>query len=124
MLVVKFLILTLKMVKGRHIQNDFFQADVSSKKLTNEFDFTTMIPQVNLFSFVFWKKLCPEILSFLADFLGSPQAAPIFLNNSSEEDLTGNSNLLGYFYRKPSCGLPAVISLLVHTYVCTKCLVG
>ena len=57
MLVVKFLILTLKMVKGRHIQNDFFQADVSSKKLTNEFDFTTMIPQVNLFSFVFWKKL-------------------------------------------------------------------
>ena len=29
----------------------------SSKKRTNEFDFTTMIPQVDLFSFVFWKKL-------------------------------------------------------------------
>ena len=29
----------------------------SSKKRTNEFDFTTMIPQVDLFTFVFWKKL-------------------------------------------------------------------
>ena len=29
----------------------------SINKRTNEFDFTTMIPQVNLFSFVFWKKL-------------------------------------------------------------------
>ena len=27
------------------------------KKGTNEFNFTTMIPQVDLFSFVFWKKL-------------------------------------------------------------------
>ena len=34
----------------------FFQADVSSKNRTNEFDFTTMIPQVDLFSFIFWKK--------------------------------------------------------------------
>ena len=25
-------------------------------KLMNEFDFTTMIPHVDLFSFVFWKK--------------------------------------------------------------------
>ena len=29
----------------------------SSKKRTNEFDFTTMIPQFDLFLFVFWKKL-------------------------------------------------------------------
>ena len=29
----------------------------SSKKRTNKFDFTTMIPQVDLFSFVFWEKL-------------------------------------------------------------------
>ena len=28
----------------------------STIKRTNEFDLTTMIPQVNLFSFVFWKK--------------------------------------------------------------------
>ena len=34
-----------------------FQADVSSKKWTNEFYFTTMKPQVDLLSFVFWKKL-------------------------------------------------------------------
>ena len=29
----------------------------SSKKRTNKFDFTTMIPQVDLFTFVFWRKL-------------------------------------------------------------------
>ena len=29
----------------------------STKKLTKKIDFTTMIPQVDLFSFVFWEKL-------------------------------------------------------------------
>ena len=29
----------------------------SSKKRMNKFDFTTMIPQVDLFSFVSWRKL-------------------------------------------------------------------
>ena len=29
----------------------------SPKKGTKEFDFTTMIPQIDLFSFVFWEKL-------------------------------------------------------------------
>ena len=43
--------------KGQAKSKWFFQADVSSKKPTNEFDFTTMIPQVDLLSFVFWKKL-------------------------------------------------------------------
>jgi hypothetical protein len=43
--------------KGQTNSKWFFQADVSSKKWTNKFDFTTMIPQVDLFSFVFWKKL-------------------------------------------------------------------
>ena len=43
--------------KGQRKSKWFFQADVSYKKRTNEFDFTTMIPQVDLFSFVFWKKL-------------------------------------------------------------------
>ena len=33
------------------------QAKVSSKKQTNEFYFTTMKAQVDLFSFVFWRKL-------------------------------------------------------------------
>ena len=37
----------------------FFQAEDSSKinERTNEFDFITIIPQFDLFSFVFWKKL-------------------------------------------------------------------
>ena len=35
----------------------FFQVAVSSKKRTNKVDFTTMIPQVDLFSFIFWKIL-------------------------------------------------------------------
>ena len=40
----------------RQSQKVFFQVDVSSKKRTKEFDFTTMIPQVDLFSFAFWRK--------------------------------------------------------------------
>ena len=35
----------------------FFQVDVSSKKWTNEFYLTTMKPQVDLFLFVYWRKL-------------------------------------------------------------------
>ena len=31
-------------------------SSISSKKRTKEFDFTTMIPQVDLFSFIFWRK--------------------------------------------------------------------
>ena len=34
----------------------FFQADDSSKIGMNKFNFTNMIPHVELFSFVFWKK--------------------------------------------------------------------
>ena len=40
-------------LKGQKKSKRFFQAAVSSKKRTNEFYFTTMKPQVNLFSFVF-----------------------------------------------------------------------
>ena len=31
-------------------------SSISSKKQTSEFAFTTMIPQVDLFSFIFWRK--------------------------------------------------------------------
>ena len=42
----------------RKSRNDFFRADVSSKKRMNEFDFnSTMVPQVDLLLFVFWRKL-------------------------------------------------------------------
>ena len=47
----------LHISKGRKKSKWFFQADVSSKKRTNEFYFTTMKPQVDLFSFIFWRKL-------------------------------------------------------------------
>ena len=42
-------------LKVRQGRNDYFQAADSSKKRKNEIDFTTitMIPQVDLFSFVF-----------------------------------------------------------------------
>ena len=43
--------------KGQKKSKWFFQVDVSSLKRTNEFYFTTMKPQVDLFSFVFWRKL-------------------------------------------------------------------
>ena len=32
------------------------RSSIFSKKWTNKFDFTTMIPQVDLFSYVFWRK--------------------------------------------------------------------
>ena len=43
--------------KGHKKSEWFFQVDVSSKKRTNEFYFTAMKPQVDLFSLVFWRKL-------------------------------------------------------------------
>ena len=42
--------------KGQLVSKCFLGSSISSKKWTNEFDFTTMIPQVDLFSFVFWRK--------------------------------------------------------------------
>ena len=42
--------------KGQIISKGFLVSLISSKKLTKEFDFTTMIPQVDLFSFVFLRK--------------------------------------------------------------------
>ena len=59
---IKIIVFTMKIfkntvthvVKVRKSCNDFFQADDSSKKLTNEFNFTTtMIPQFDLFPFIF-----------------------------------------------------------------------
>ena len=47
----------LSFVKVRQSCNDFFQADLSFKKWMKKFDFTTMIHQVDLSSFVFWNKL-------------------------------------------------------------------
>ena len=44
-------------VKGQTKSKRFFQADVSSKKRTNEFYFNTKKPQIDMFSFVFWRKL-------------------------------------------------------------------
>ena len=47
----------LILLKVRQNRNDFFKLTIPQKKWTDEFTFTTMIPQVDLFSFVFWKKL-------------------------------------------------------------------
>ena len=43
--------------KGQIILKGFLMSSISSNKRTKEFDFTTMIPQFDLFSFVFWRKL-------------------------------------------------------------------
>ena len=45
-----------RLLKGHLISKWFFASSISSKKRTNKFDFTTMIPQVDIFSFVFWRK--------------------------------------------------------------------
>ena len=43
--------------KGQKKSKWFFQAEVSSKKPTIEFYFTAMKPHVDMFSFIFWRKL-------------------------------------------------------------------
>jgi hypothetical protein len=43
--------------KGQLISKWFLKSSISSKKWTNKFDFTTIITQVDLFSFIFWRKL-------------------------------------------------------------------
>ena len=50
--------------KGQKKSKWFFQANVSSKKQINKFYFATMKPQVDLFSFVFWRKLKTQIWHF------------------------------------------------------------
>ena len=47
----------LTIAKGQLISKGPFGILNSPKKRTKKFDFTTMIPQVDLFSFVFWEKL-------------------------------------------------------------------
>jgi hypothetical protein len=43
-------------LKGQIILEGFLVSSISSKNQTKEFDFTSMITQVDLFSFVFWRK--------------------------------------------------------------------
>ena len=46
----------ITVTKGQIISKWFMVSSISSKKRTKEFDFTTVTPQVDLFSFVFWRK--------------------------------------------------------------------
>ena len=43
------------MIKGQLISKRLYGIFNSPKKRTKKFDFTTMVPQVELFSFVFWE---------------------------------------------------------------------
>ena len=52
--------------KGQKKSNIFFQSDISSKKQTNKFYFTTMKPQVDLFLFPF---LEGRILFWMRNFI-------------------------------------------------------
>ena len=45
------------LLKGQLISKGLFGILNSPKKRTKKLDFTSMIPQVDLFSFVFWEKL-------------------------------------------------------------------
>ena len=46
-----------QLTKGQLISKGLFGILNCPKKRTKKFEFTTMIPQVDLFSFVFWEKL-------------------------------------------------------------------
>ena len=50
--------------KGLLISKGLFGILNSPKKRTKKFDFTSMIPQVDLFSFVFWEKLKTSKIHF------------------------------------------------------------
>ena len=55
-------------IKSQLFSKWFMGSSISSKKRTNEFNLTIMIPQVDLFSFVFWRKsTTPETISKLSD---------------------------------------------------------
>ena len=47
----------IKYAKGQLISKWFLGPSLSSKQRTNQLDFTTVKPLVDLFSFVFWRKL-------------------------------------------------------------------
>ena len=49
--------LKIHATKGQTKSKWFFQGNISSKKRTKEFDFTTMILQINLFLFVFLEEI-------------------------------------------------------------------
>ena len=63
-------------LKGQKKSNWFLQGDISSKNRTNGFYFTTMKPQFDLFSFVFWRKLKTPKRHFKIIW---PLAAPIII---------------------------------------------
>ena len=50
-------VLPTKVFKGQLISKCLLGIFNSSKKRTNEFYFTTIKPQIDLFSFLFWRKL-------------------------------------------------------------------
>ena len=55
--------------KGQLISKGVLMSSISSKKRTKEFDFTIMIPQIDLFSFVFWRKFEEFLRTFSAGHL-------------------------------------------------------
>ena len=56
LLYVRTMILNTELAKGQLISKWFFDVINFLKKRTNEFHFTSMVPRVNLFSFIFWRK--------------------------------------------------------------------
>ena len=54
--ILRNLHLTFVLFKGQIISKWFLVSLISYNKWTKEFNFTTMIPQVDLFLFVFWRK--------------------------------------------------------------------
>ena len=54
-------------VKGQLISKCLLGVFNTPEKLKKKFDFTTMVPQVDLFSFVFWRKSkTPKTISKLS----------------------------------------------------------
>ena len=72
------------LLKFSYFRNGFLRSSIFSEKQTNEFDFTAMIPQVDLFSFVFWRKLTTPKRHFE---INRPSTKPVPFNSIIQASL-------------------------------------
>ena len=84
--------------------------DFLQKKRTKEFDFTTMIPQVDLFLFVFWRKSKKPKRHFEINW------PLVITNNTGSVCCLCNSNLGGGFFQKVECHK---VKFWFHWWYCT-----
>ena len=98
------------------------ESSISSKKWTNKFDFTTVIPKVDLFLFIFWRKSTTPKNHFEINWpLQNTDSLELFMFVSWRKIVSKNKICM--FILKPSFVCPLLIIeatiYVVHTYYLT-----